>query len=57
MLLLVVAGGGVECDVELTAMKRGARERCVGARAMAGGNIRATAVSGLGILGSSRRES
>ena len=47
-VLLVIAGGVVDCEYELTAVERGARERCVGARAMAGGNIRATAVPGLG---------
>ena len=47
-VLLIIAGGVVDCEDDLTAMERGAQERCVGARAMAGGNIRATAVPGLG---------
>lgn len=49
--MVIVAGGVVHCEDELTAMERGAQERCAGARAMAGGNIRATAVPGLGSLG------
>jgi len=36
-------------------MERGAQERCAGARVMAGGNIRATAVPGLGSLGERSR--
>lgn len=54
-ILLIVAGGVVDCEDELTAMERGAQERCAGARAMAGGNIRATAVPGLGSLGERSR--
>ena len=50
-VLGIVAGGVVDCEDELTATERGAQERCAGARAMAGGNIRATAVPGLGSLG------
>ena len=50
-VLLINAGGVVDCEDELTAVERGARERCVGARAMAGGNIRATAVPGRAGLG------